>query len=161
VVEDEGQARDYIGAYEYYYWKCAKELEDQIPPEAKLDKKKEKAQKEQPTTEHVTDGTATATVVPPTAQSRRDLSKSFARLEKQVATAEQEIATLEEQIKARDIERLPQKPTKIIHAGMPFIKNERNGLATWTASPTNGATSPPNSKNNNPKSRNSPHFCFF
>jgi len=40
VVEiDEGQARDYIGNYEYYCWKRAKELEDQIPPEAKLDKK--------------------------------------------------------------------------------------------------------------------------
>jgi ATP-binding cassette subfamily F protein 3 len=109
VVEiDEGQARDYIGDYEYYCWKRAKELEDLIPPEAKLDKKKskkkEKAQKEQPTTEHVTNGAITTTVAPPAGPTRRDLSKSIARLEKQVTTAEQEIATLEEQIKARDIE---------------------------------------------------------
>jgi len=101
---DEGQARDYIGDYEYYCWKCAKELEDQIPPEAKLDKKKEKAQKEQPTTEHVTNGKAPTAVVPPAGPSRRDISKSIARLEKQVAAAEQEIATLEEEIKTRDVE---------------------------------------------------------
>lgn len=109
VVEiDEGQARDYIGNYEYYCWKRAKELEDQIPPEAKLDKKKskkkEKANKEQPTTEHVTNGAPTSTVAPPSGQTRRDFSKSIARLEKQAATAEQEIATLEEQIQGRDIE---------------------------------------------------------
>jgi ATP-binding cassette subfamily F protein 3 len=109
VVEiDEGNARDYIGDYEYYCWKRAKELEDQIPPEAKSEKKKskkkEKPQKEKPTTEPFTNGTATTTVAPPAAPSRRDLSKSIARLEKQVATAEKDIAQLEDQIKARDVE---------------------------------------------------------
>jgi ATP-binding cassette subfamily F protein 3 len=108
VVEiDEGQARDYIGDYEYYCWKRAKELEDQVPPEAKSEKKKSKKKenprKEKPTTEHVTNGTATTSVAP-TTPSRRDLSKSIARLDKQVAKAEEDIATLEEQIKARDLE---------------------------------------------------------
>jgi len=109
VVEiDDGQARDYIGDYEYYCWKRAKELEDQVPPEATVDKKKskkkEKPQKEKPTTEHSTNGTATTTVAPPDGPSRRDLSKSIARLEKQVTTAEKDIAQLEEQIKVRDVE---------------------------------------------------------
>ena len=109
VVEiDDGQASDYIGDYEYYRWKRAKELEDQIPPEAKLDKKKSKKKenphKEKPTTEHFTNGTATTTAAPPAASSRRDLSKSIARLEKQVANMEKEIGQLEEQMKVRDIE---------------------------------------------------------
>lgn len=110
VVEiDEGKARDYIGDYEYYCWKRSKELEDQIPPEAKLEKKKskkkQKPEKEKPTTEHIINGTTTTPgVAPPAAPSRRDLSKSIARLEKQVANAETEIAQLEEQIKARDVE---------------------------------------------------------
>ena len=79
-----------------------------IPPEAKPDKKKSKKKenphKDKPTTEHVINGNATTTVAPPATPSRRDLSKSIARLEKQVATAEKDIATLEEQIQARDIE---------------------------------------------------------
>ncbi|MCA9455532.1 MAG: ABC-F family ATP-binding cassette domain-containing protein [Nitrospiraceae bacterium] len=109
VVEiDDGQARDYIGDYEYYCWKRAKELEDQIPPDAtpdkKKSKKKEKPHKEKPTTEHLTNGKAKTAVATPEAPSRRDLSKSIARLEKQVATLEKEIGQLEEQIKARDVE---------------------------------------------------------
>lgn len=54
----------------------------------------------------------------------------------------------------------PQKPTKITPAGTPFIKNARNGLATSIVSPTNGATSRPNSKNNNPKFRKFPADLF-
>ena len=110
VVEiDEGKARDYIGDYEYYCWKRAKELEDQIPPEAKSEKKKskkkQKPQKDKPTTESFTNGTNPTTgAAPPRAPSRRDLSKSIARLEKQVSHVEKEIAQLEEQIKARDVE---------------------------------------------------------
>ena len=109
VVEiDEGKARDYIGDYEYYCWKRAKELEDEIPPEAKPEKKKskkkQKAQKDKPTREHITNGATTTPVASPAAPSRRDLSKSIARLEKQVANTEKEIAALEEQIKARDVE---------------------------------------------------------
>ncbi len=103
VVEiDEGQARDYIGDYEYYCWKRAKELEDQIPPEAKPQKKKTK-KKEKSKAEAVTNGNATTTTAP-AVPSRRDLSKSIARLEKQVGKVEEEIAQLEEQLKNRDVE---------------------------------------------------------
>ncbi len=109
VVEiDEGQARDYIGDYEYYCWKRAKEIEDQIPPEAKIDKKKskkkDKGKKDHPTTENIPKVTTPITETPATGPTRRDLSKSIARLEKQVASAEKEITQLEEQIKARDVE---------------------------------------------------------
>ena len=104
VVEiDEGKSRDYIGDYEYYCWKRAKELEDQIPPEDKSEKKKSK-KKQEPTPEPITNGTPTTTVTSPVAASRRDLSKTIARLDKQVAKMEEDIATLEEQIKVRDVE---------------------------------------------------------
>jgi len=103
VVEiDEGKARDYIGDYEYYLWKRAKELEDQIPPEANLENKKTK-KKEKPRPEPTTNGAPSPSVAPAT-PSRRDLSKTIARLEKQVAKMEEDIATLEEQIKVRDVE---------------------------------------------------------
>ena len=106
VVEiDEGQARDYIGDYEYYLWKRSKELEQESPPETvqlkKLDKKAKKSKEPSPPS----NGTPPAPQ-PEAAQpsSRRDLSKSIARLEKQVAKAEQDIADLETRIKDRDAE---------------------------------------------------------
>jgi len=50
---DEGQARDYIGDYEYYLWKRAKELESQLEKEESSPslkpKKKRKSQVEAPT----------------------------------------------------------------------------------------------------------------
>jgi ATP-binding cassette subfamily F protein 3 len=103
VVEiDEGKARDYIGDYEYYLWKRAKELEDQIPPGGNLENKKTK-KKEKPRPEPTTNGAPSPSVAPAT-PSRRDLSKTIARLDKQVAKMEEDIATLEEQIKVRDVE---------------------------------------------------------
>jgi len=104
VVEiDDGKARDYIGDYEYYLWKRAKELEDQIPPEANLENKKTK-KKEKPRHEPTTNNGAPHPSVTPASPSRRDLSKTIARLDKQVAKMEEDIATLEEQIKIRDVE---------------------------------------------------------
>ncbi len=104
VVEiEEGQARDYIGDYEYYLWKRAKELEDQNPPEATSPKKKPK-KKEKLKPELRSNGqkaTATDSLSPPT-PTRRDLTKSIARLEKQVSKLEEEIGIVEEQIKGRD-----------------------------------------------------------
>ena len=79
VVEiDEGQARDYVGDYEYYLWKRAKELEAQLEKEESSPslkaKKKRKSQDEAPT-----NGT------PETPKpSRRELTKTVTRLEKQV-----------------------------------------------------------------------------
>jgi len=133
VVEiDEGKSRDYIGDYEYYCWKRAKELEDQIPPEAKLEKKKskkkEKAPNEQPTTEHITNGAPTTSIAPPIEPSRRDLSKTIARLDKQVAKMEEDIATLEEQIKVRDVE-LANPATYQDYARWNALHQERD---QWT-----------------------------
>ncbi len=103
VVEiEEGKARDYIGDYEYYLWKRAKELEDQIPPEAREPKKKSK-KKDKANKEPATNGTAKTSPIP-AAPSRRDLTKSIARLEKQVVKLEEEIHDLEQQIKTRDTE---------------------------------------------------------
>ena len=92
--------------------------------------------------------------MPPATPSRRDLSKSIARLEKQVATAEKDIAQLEEQIKARDIE-LAAPATYQDYSRWNVLHQEREKWTTTSiASHTNGATSAPTSKNNNPKSRN-------
>jgi ATP-binding cassette subfamily F protein 3 len=99
VVEiDEGQARDYIGDYEYYLWKRAKELESQLEKEESSPsvkpKKKRKSQDQAPT-----NGT------PETQKSsRRELTKTVTRLEKQVLKLEEEIAQLEAHIKNRDTE---------------------------------------------------------
>lgn len=99
VVEiDEGQARDYIGDYEYYLWKRAKELEAQIKTEQSSPsfnpKKKRKSPDEAPTN---------GTPQPPK-PSRRDLTKTVTRLEKQLSKVEAEIAQLESRIKNRDTE---------------------------------------------------------
>ncbi len=104
VVEiDEGQAKDYIGDYEYYLWKRTKELEDENPPEVAPTKKSEK--KNRKDTNHSLSTNRAHSGQPPamnTGPSRRDLSKSISRLEKQVAKAEQDIADLESRIKDRD-----------------------------------------------------------
>ncbi|MDH5699659.1 MAG: hypothetical protein OEZ41_06835, partial [Nitrospirota bacterium] len=100
VVEiDDGRARDYIGDYEYYLWKRAKELEEQAPPESQPSGKKsgKKDKAKQPLN-------GTPTPAPTAAPSRRDMSKGVARLEKQVASIERDIAQLESRIKARDVE---------------------------------------------------------
>ena len=95
---DEGKARDYIGDYEYYLWKRAKELEAQLEKEESSPslkpKKKRKSQDEAPT-----NGT------PETQKSsRRELTKTVTRLEKQVLKLEEAIAQLESRTKNRDAE---------------------------------------------------------
>ena len=99
VVEiDEGQARDYIGDYEYYLWKRAKELEAQLQSEEASTpvkpKKKGKPQEKAPI------NGAPEEPKP----SRRDLTKTVTRMEKQVQKLEEEIAQLETRIKTRDTE---------------------------------------------------------
>ena len=105
VVEiDEGKARDYIGDYEYYCWKRAKELEEQAPPENNIAKKKSgKKEKAKAKPQPSTNG-AHSEQAPTSTPSRRDLSKGIARLEKQVAKVEEDITQLEEQIRTRDVE---------------------------------------------------------
>ncbi|MEW6543024.1 MAG: ABC-F family ATP-binding cassette domain-containing protein [Nitrospirota bacterium] len=102
VVEiEDGQARDYLGDYEYYLWKKAQEMEpikeatDELGRGRQAPPKAAKA------------GGGALPVPPPPkskAADRRELSKSQARLEKQVARAEADIADLEARIKARDQE---------------------------------------------------------
>jgi ATP-binding cassette subfamily F protein 3 len=100
IVEiDDGCARDYIGDYEYYLWKRAKELEEQNPSENQPPKKKAgKKEKSQGPMNGAPPPNPTS------APSRRDLSKGVARLEKQVANIEQDIAQLESRMKTRDVE---------------------------------------------------------
>ncbi|GKS59481.1 ABC transporter ATP-binding protein [Nitrospira sp.] len=98
VIEiEEGQARDYIGDYEYYLWKRAKELEDQ-------------GGREDADTAHADASSATSAAsnragsTKGKASERRDLGKAQARLEKQVARAEAEVADLEKKVAHRDRE---------------------------------------------------------
>ena len=105
VVEiDDGRARDYIGDYEYYLWKRAQEWQS-------IKETTKTVEAEKPTKQHKkhkqpkAQATATPPAPPvPQGPSRRELSKTIARLEKQVGKAEQEIATLEERLGLRDKE---------------------------------------------------------
>ncbi|HBH79268.1 MAG TPA: hypothetical protein DDY39_05520, partial [Nitrospira sp.] len=99
VVEiEEGNARNFIGDYEYYLWKKAQEF----------DSIKE-------TSEELAGGSAPTSSGPTRAMvqqvqpkgkggERRDLTKTQARLEKQISRAETEIAEAETKIKARESE---------------------------------------------------------
>ena len=99
VVEiDEGQARDFIGDYEYYLWKRAQELES-------IKSTEEQASPAKPTQKHKQKSVGSSNGKPPTKEpSRRELTKTVARLEKQIAKLENEIAQMESQIKTRDAE---------------------------------------------------------
>lgn len=101
VVEiDNGQARDYIGDYEYYLWKRAKELEVQAEDVAAPAKPAvQTSQKKKACTAAQSNGSASSG-----AALRRDLMKRVTRLDKQVAKLETEIEQLEHRIKARDME---------------------------------------------------------
>ena len=99
VVEiDDGKARDYIGDYEYYLWKRAQEWES-------IKQSTKSIESAKPTKKHgQSSSTPTNGSTPPKGPSRRDLSKTVARIEKQVSKAEEEITKLEEQIQQRDKE---------------------------------------------------------
>ena len=99
VVEiDEGQARDFIGDYEYYLWKRAQELES-------IKSTEEQASQAKPTHKHKQKSVEASNGQPAAkGPSRRELTKTVARLEKQIEKLEKEIAQLESQIKNRDVE---------------------------------------------------------
>jgi ATP-binding cassette subfamily F protein 3 len=91
VVEIEnGQALDYLGDYEYYLWKRARELEE--APAAEVKKAERNGRTAPP-----------PRPVKPTPQAleRRDLTKALGRTESQLQRMEDAIARLEEQIRAR------------------------------------------------------------
>jgi len=105
VVEIEnGQARDYIGDYEFYLWKRSQELEtskdDPQSALGTLTKSKSKSKKKSDI--HLPPGHNGKG--PVNGSSRRDLSKSVARLCKQVKNAEDAISHQEETIRLRDQE---------------------------------------------------------
>ncbi|MDH5740336.1 MAG: hypothetical protein OEY77_08425, partial [Nitrospira sp.] len=99
VVEiEEGQARNFIGDYEYYLWKKAQEFESI----------KETSEELEGTSRPTSSGPtrAMAQQVQPKGRGgeRRDLTKTQARLEKQVSRAEAEVTEAEAKIKAREVE---------------------------------------------------------
>jgi ATP-binding cassette subfamily F protein 3 len=97
VVEiDDGQAKDYLGDYEYYLWKRSKELEeftkDQVDDRSAGTNGNGRANGSDPGSESPKGKAA----------ERRELIKAEARLEKQVARAEAVVLECEAKIKARD-----------------------------------------------------------
>ncbi|WP_447969214.1 ABC-F family ATP-binding cassette domain-containing protein [Nitrospira sp. M1] len=105
VVEiDEGKARDYIGDYEYYLWKRAQEWESIKQSTKNIDSAKPTKQHKQHKQPKAQATTTPPAPLPPQGPSRRELSKTIARLEKQVRKAEEEITTREERIAQRDKE---------------------------------------------------------
>lgn len=102
VIEiEEGQARDYMGDYEYYLWKRAKELEEFT----------KQAEEQEPVGGNGSGPAGNGAkksggveAAKGKAAERRDLGKAQARLEKQVARAEADVAELEQRVRERDRE---------------------------------------------------------
>ena len=99
VVEiEEGQARNFIGDYEYYLWKKTQEFESIKETREEL----EAAAK--PPSSGPTRAMAQQVLPKGRGGERRDLTKTQARLEKQVSRAETDITEAETKIKAREAE---------------------------------------------------------
>src|SRR5206468_422821 len=95
IVEiEEGQARDYLGDYEYYLWKKSQELES-IKGSPKDDAMSTPTAAPRPRAEKAEKGRG---------GQRRDTAKALARVDRQVARLEEQIAEAEQRIKARDAE---------------------------------------------------------
>ncbi len=100
IIEiEEGQARDYMGDYEYYLWKRAKELEE-------FTKQADEAERSEGASAGANTSKSSNGSEPTKgkAAERRELSKAQARLEKQVTRAEAEVAELEQCVRERDRE---------------------------------------------------------
>ena len=99
VVEiEEGQARNFIGDYEYYLWKKAQEFES-------IKESSDELQRASPRSSSGPTRAMEQQVLPKgRGGERRDLTKTQARLEKQVSRAETEISEAEEKIKTREAE---------------------------------------------------------
>jgi ATP-binding cassette subfamily F protein 3 len=99
VVEiEEGQARNFIGDYEYYLWKKAQEFESIKETSEELDGAP------QPPSSGPTRAMAQQVQPKGRGGERRDLTKTQARLEKQVSRAEAEVTEAEAKIKTREAE---------------------------------------------------------
>jgi ATP-binding cassette, subfamily F, member 3 len=99
VVEiEEGQARNYIGDYEYYLWKKAQEFESIKETSEEL------VGAAQPDSSGPTRAMTQQIQPKGRGGERRDLTKTQARLEKQVSRAEAEITEAETKIQTREAE---------------------------------------------------------
>ena len=99
IVEvDEGQAKNYLGDYEYFLWKKAQEFESIKESSAEL------AAAQAGKSDGPTKAMASQVQQKSQGGERRDLNKTQARLEKQVSRAESEIASMETKVKARELE---------------------------------------------------------
>jgi ATP-binding cassette, subfamily F, member 3 len=99
VVEiEDGRARNFIGDYEYYWWKKAQELESIKETSDDLERNGK------PKAAAPTKAMAQQSQPKGAGGERRDLTKTQARLEKQVARAEADIAESEKKVKAREAE---------------------------------------------------------
>ena len=99
IVEvDEGQAKNYLGDYEYFLWKKAQEFESIKESSA------ERAAAQAGKSDGPTKAMASQVQQKSQGGERRDLNKTQARLEKQVSRAESEIASMETKVKARELE---------------------------------------------------------
>ena len=97
IVEiEDGQARDYLGDYEYYLWKKTQEVESiKGAPEPKKPTPQPAARSRQAESSPAIKGRG---------RQRRDLMKTLARVARQIARLETEISSGESRIKARDLE---------------------------------------------------------
>jgi ATP-binding cassette subfamily F protein 3 len=112
IVEIEnGQARDYLGDYEYYLWKKAQEVEsikgapEPVPTAAPRSRPSDQGG---------------------TSRGRRDITKALARLERQIAKLEDEIAVGEKRIQTRDRE-LASEALYQDHVRWTALMKEREG----------------------------------
>jgi len=97
IVEiEDGQARDYLGDYEYYLWKKTQEVESiKGAPEPKKPTPQPAARSRQAESSPAIKGRG---------RQRRDLMKTLAHEARQIARLETEISSGESRIKARDLE---------------------------------------------------------
>ena len=115
IVEiEEGQARDYLGDYEYYLWKKSQELES-IKGSPKDDAMSTPTAAPRPRAEKAAKGRG---------GQRRDTAKALARVDRQVARLEEQIAEAEQRIKARDAE-LADGGVSQDHARWNVLNKER------------------------------------
>src|SRR5437773_1646544 len=127
VVEiEEGQARDYLGDYEYYLWKKSQELES-IKGSPKDDAMSTPPAAPRPRAEKAEKGRG---------GQRRDTAKALARVDRQIARIEEQIAEAEQRIKARDVE-LADAGVYQDHARWNVLNKE---LGVWVKEQANRTT---------------------
>ncbi len=153
------------GDYEYYCWKRAKELEDQIPPKPnstrKNRRKKRNPTKTNPPLSTSSMGMPRQLSCPLPLHRDEIFQKASPAWKNKWPPRKKTSPHLKNRSKTETSNWLPRTPTRITPAATPSINTERSGLAILIASPSNGATSAPNSINNRPKFHNYPYRVAF